>query len=114
MTLRPSGHKLSPRRADVRAGVPGRLSRRRRAATRPGGKSDEGLRRVLQHVRPRLPHGRDGRGRGARRQRAEVALSQVPKLTPEAALERTGAKKAREAFAHVPVMKPDADEALHG
>jgi NAD(P)H dehydrogenase (quinone) len=38
---------------------------------------------------------------------ADVALYQVPELVPEAALERTGAKQARAAFAHVPVMKPD-------
>jgi NAD(P)H dehydrogenase (quinone) len=38
---------------------------------------------------------------------AEVSLFQVPELVPEAALERTGAKKAREAFAHIPVMKPE-------
>ena len=38
---------------------------------------------------------------------AEVSLFQVPELVPEAALERTGAKQARAAFAHVPVMKPD-------
>ena len=38
---------------------------------------------------------------------AEVSLWQVPELVPEAALERTGAKAARQAFAHVPVAKPD-------
>jgi NAD(P)H dehydrogenase (quinone) len=38
---------------------------------------------------------------------AEVALFQVPELVPEAALERTGAKATRQAFAHVPVAKPD-------
>lgn len=37
---------------------------------------------------------------------AEVTLYQVAELVPEAALERTGAKKAREAFAHVPVADP--------
>ncbi len=37
----------------------------------------------------------------------EVALLQVPELVPEAALERTGAKAARQAFAHVPVARPD-------
>jgi NAD(P)H:quinone oxidoreductase type IV len=37
---------------------------------------------------------------------AEVSLQQVAELVPEAALERTGAKKAREAFAHVPLADP--------
>jgi NAD(P)H dehydrogenase (quinone) len=36
-----------------------------------------------------------------------VKLFQVPELVPDAALERTGAKAARQAFAHVPVMEPD-------
>jgi NAD(P)H dehydrogenase (quinone) len=38
---------------------------------------------------------------------AEVGLFQVPELVPDAALEKSGAKAARAAFAHVPVMKPD-------
>jgi NAD(P)H dehydrogenase (quinone) len=38
---------------------------------------------------------------------AEVTLMQVPELIPEEALEKSGAKKAREAFAHIPVAKPD-------
>jgi NAD(P)H:quinone oxidoreductase type IV len=38
---------------------------------------------------------------------AEVTLMQVPELVPEEALEKSGAKKAREAFAHIPVAKPD-------
>ncbi len=38
---------------------------------------------------------------------AEVELLQVPELVPEAVLEKSGAKKAREAFAHIPVAKPD-------
>lgn len=38
---------------------------------------------------------------------ADVALYQVPELVPEEALERTGAKAARQAFAHVEVMRPD-------
>ena len=37
---------------------------------------------------------------------AEVSLFQVPELMPEAALEKSGAKEAREAFAHVPVLTP--------
>jgi NAD(P)H dehydrogenase (quinone) len=49
---------------------------------------------------------------------ADVHLFQVPELVPDAALERTGAKQARQAFAHVPVMKPDqlaeADAILFG
>ncbi len=38
---------------------------------------------------------------------AEVLLLQVPELVPEAALERTGAKAAREAFAHVPMARTE-------
>lgn len=38
---------------------------------------------------------------------AEVALYQVPELVPEEALVRTGAKQARDAFAHIPVARPD-------
>lgn len=38
---------------------------------------------------------------------AEVALYQVPELVPADALERSGAAAARQAFAHVPVAKPD-------
>ena len=49
---------------------------------------------------------------------AEVKLFQVPELVPDAALERTGAKAARQAFAHVPVMEPDqlaeADAVIFG
>lgn len=37
----------------------------------------------------------------------QVTLYQVPELVPEEALVRTGAKAAREAFAHVPVAKPE-------
>ena len=37
----------------------------------------------------------------------EVTLMQVPELMPEEALEKAGAKKPREAFAHIPVAKPD-------
>lgn len=37
----------------------------------------------------------------------EVSLYQVEELVPEAALERTGAKAARAAFAHIPLAKPD-------
>jgi NAD(P)H dehydrogenase (quinone) len=37
----------------------------------------------------------------------EVSVLQVPELVPDAALERTGAKKARAAFAHVPMADPD-------
>lgn len=49
---------------------------------------------------------------------AEVSLYQVPELVPEQALARSGAKQAREAFAHVPVAEPDrlaeADAILFG
>ena len=49
---------------------------------------------------------------------AEVSLYQVPELVPDAVLERTGAKKAREAFAHIPFAKPaqlaDADAIIFG
>jgi NAD(P)H dehydrogenase (quinone) len=38
---------------------------------------------------------------------AEVELLQVSELVPDEALESSGAKKAREAFAHIPVAKPD-------
>ena len=38
---------------------------------------------------------------------AEVTLYQVPELIPEEALIRTGAKGAREAFAHVPLATPE-------
>lgn len=38
---------------------------------------------------------------------AEVELLQVPELVLEDVLERSGAKKARDTFAHVPVAKPD-------
>lgn len=37
----------------------------------------------------------------------EVSLYQVPELVPEEILERTGAKAARAAFAHIPVAKPE-------
>jgi NAD(P)H dehydrogenase (quinone) len=49
---------------------------------------------------------------------AEVSLLQVPELVPEEALEASGAKAAREAFADVPVAEPDqlaeADAILFG
>jgi NAD(P)H:quinone oxidoreductase type IV len=49
---------------------------------------------------------------------AEVALYQVPELVPESALEKSGAKAARAAFAQVPVARPeqlaDADAILFG
>jgi NAD(P)H dehydrogenase (quinone) len=38
---------------------------------------------------------------------AEVALFQVPELVPEEALVKSGAKAARDQFAHIPVMEPD-------
>ncbi len=36
-----------------------------------------------------------------------MELLQVPELIPDAALEQSGAKQARQAFAHIPVAKPD-------
>jgi len=49
---------------------------------------------------------------------AEVALYQVPELVPEEVLQKSGAKQARAAFAHVPVLKPEqlaeADAILFG
>jgi len=49
---------------------------------------------------------------------AEVELLQVPELVPDAVLEKSGAKKARAAFAHIPVAKPtdlvDADAVIFG
>jgi len=49
---------------------------------------------------------------------AEVGLFQVPELVPEAVLEKSGAKAARQAFAHVPVARveqlPEADAILFG
>ncbi len=37
----------------------------------------------------------------------EVSLYQVPELVPEEALEKSGAKAARETFAHIPTAQPD-------
>ncbi len=49
---------------------------------------------------------------------AEVSLNQVAELVPEEALERTGAKAARQEFAHVPVAVPgqmaEADAIIFG
>jgi NAD(P)H dehydrogenase (quinone) len=49
---------------------------------------------------------------------ALVAVLQVPELMPDAALEKSGAKKAREAFAHIPTAQPsqlaDADAVIFG
>jgi len=49
---------------------------------------------------------------------AEVSLFQVAELVPEAALERSGAKAARAAFAHVPLAQTaqlaDADAIIFG
>jgi NAD(P)H dehydrogenase (quinone) len=44
---------------------------------------------------------------GVRDAGADVQLYQVPELVPDEALERTGAKAARQAFAHLPVAKPE-------
>ena len=56
---------------------------------------------------------------GAREvQGAEVELLQVPELIPDEVLEKSGAKQAREAFAHIPIAKPtdlaDADAIIFG
>jgi NAD(P)H dehydrogenase (quinone) len=49
---------------------------------------------------------------------AEVSLFQVPELIPEDALIKSGAKKAREAFAHIPLARvealPEADAIIFG
>ena len=49
---------------------------------------------------------------------ADVALYQTPELMAEEALEKSGAKQARAAFAHIPVAKPEqlaeADAILFG
>jgi NAD(P)H:quinone oxidoreductase type IV len=37
----------------------------------------------------------------------EVTIYQVPELVPEEVLEKSGAKAARQAFAHIPIAKPD-------
>lgn len=37
----------------------------------------------------------------------EVTIYQVPELVPEEVLEKSGAKAARKAFAHIPVAQPD-------
>ncbi len=48
----------------------------------------------------------------------EVTLYQVPELVPDEALEKSGAKAAREAFAHIPVAQPgklaEADAIIFG
>ncbi|MGD9874013.1 MAG: NAD(P)H:quinone oxidoreductase [Kiritimatiellia bacterium] len=48
----------------------------------------------------------------------DVKLYQVPELVPDEALEKSGAKAARKAFAHVPVIEPDdlakADAVIFG
>ncbi len=48
----------------------------------------------------------------------EVELYQVPELVPDDALEKSGAKAARDSFAHIPVIEPDrlaeADAILFG
>ena len=48
----------------------------------------------------------------------QVTVYQVPELVPDEALEKSGAKAAREAFAHIPVAEPaqlaEADAILFG
>jgi len=49
---------------------------------------------------------------------AHVTLYQVPELAPDAVLEKSGAKKARQKFAHIPIAEPkelaNADGILFG
>lgn len=49
---------------------------------------------------------------------AEVSVFRVPELIPDAVLEKMGAKKAQERFAHVPIIEPaqlaDADAIIFG
>lgn len=49
---------------------------------------------------------------------AEVSIFQTAELIPDASLERIGAKKAREAFAHIPIADPaklaEADAIIFG
>ncbi len=49
---------------------------------------------------------------------AEVSVYRVPELVPDEALERTGAKQAQQAYAHVPVAEPgqlsEADAIIFG
>jgi NAD(P)H dehydrogenase (quinone) len=49
---------------------------------------------------------------------SDVQLFQVPELVPEEALIKSGAKKARDAFAHIPLIEPEqlpqADAILFG
>jgi len=49
---------------------------------------------------------------------AEVELLQVPELVPDAVLEKSGARAARQRFAHVPVARveqlPEADAIIFG
>ena len=51
-------------------------------------------------------------------QGAEASLYQVPELLPDDVLEKTGAKGAKQAFAHVPIARvdqlPDADAIIFG
>lgn len=45
---------------------------------------------------------------GAREvEETEVALYQVPELVPDDILEKSGAQKARQAFAHIPLAQPE-------
>jgi len=49
---------------------------------------------------------------------ADVSIYQVQELVPEAVLEKSGAKAARQAFAHIPIAQPnqlaDADAIIFG
>jgi NAD(P)H dehydrogenase (quinone) len=37
----------------------------------------------------------------------EVSLYQVPELVPDDVLEKSGAKQARAAFSHIPLIRPE-------
>ncbi|RJG01853.1 NAD(P)H:quinone oxidoreductase [Noviherbaspirillum sedimenti] len=61
----------------------------------------------------------EGMAAGAREvEGAEVRLLQVPELVPDEVLEKSGAKAARQAFAHIPVATveqlPEADAIIFG
>src|SRR5678816_3473959 len=49
---------------------------------------------------------------------ADVSIYQVQELVPEAVLEKSGAKAARQAFAHIPIAQPnqlaDTDAIIFG
>ncbi len=60
----------------------------------------------------------EGVAEGARAAGAEVSLFQVPELIQADVLEKSGASKGRESFAHVPIATverlPEADAIISG